>query len=89
MTTNTDSSGFIIHNPDRRRLALVSLKGRLNFEIKTGMKATSRGSTLQHCIGWGYDGPKRKDKALVWVTQELEKYELDVKDENQNGDATL
>lgn len=75
MTTNTDSSGFIIHNPDRRRIALVSLKGRLNFEIKTGMKATSRGSTLQHCEGWGYTGPKRKDKALVWVEAEIAKYE--------------
>jgi len=66
---------FIILKPDRRRIALAQLRGRLRIEIKTGLKASSRGpSTLALCKEWGYEGPNRKDKALDWTLAELEKY---------------
>lgn len=77
MTNNND---IIILNPDRRRMALINLKGRLKLEIRTGMKAMSKGaSTLSYCQQWGYEGPMKgstaKPKALEWAEQELAKYE--------------
>ena len=71
--TNNDS--FIITKPDRRRIALAQLKARLRIEIRTGMKASSRGpSTLAYCRQWGYEGPNRKEQALAWAIAELEAY---------------
>lgn len=71
MTNNND---IIILNPDRRRLALITLKARLKLEIETGMNSSGRISLVQTCAKWGYDGPKSKKKCLAWVISELEKY---------------
>ena len=71
----TLSAPIELIRPDRRRIALAQLRGRLRIEINTGMRASSRGpSTLTYCYEWGYDGPRRKDKALEWVNAELAKY---------------
>ena len=76
MTNNTE--GFIIRRPDRRRIALAQLKGRLFIELRTGLKASSRGpSTLALCREWGYEGPNRKEAALRWARDELAEYGVD------------
>lgn len=69
--TNND---IIITNPDRRRLALITLKARLKLEIETGMNSSGRVSLIEASKKWGYDGPNRKRKCLEWVISELNKY---------------
>ena len=68
------TNSFIITNPDRRHLALVTLKARLKIEIETKMNTSSRISLLGAAQGWGYEGPKSKKKCLEWVISELDKY---------------
>ena len=76
MTNNNTDSGFIIDNPDRDRLRLTVLKGRLEFEIKTNGRITFRGpSSIKIAQSIGYEGPKSRQKALDWVIAELEKSE--------------
>jgi len=75
MTNNTEPT--IITNIDetkRRQLALVTLKARLKLELKSGLRASSRGpSTMMSCRSWGYRGPKDKAKAIAWCEEELAK----------------
>jgi hypothetical protein len=74
MQIETGPGGTIVTNPDRRLFALMSLKGRLNIEINTGLKH-SRGSTITAARGWGYTGPNRKQKCLDWTIAELDRRE--------------
>lgn len=67
----TNNEGFIIINPDRRKLALITLKHRLKLEIETGMNSSGRVSLIQAATRWGYEGPKSKKKCLAWVLEQL------------------
>ena len=64
------NSGVTITNPNRRMFALLSLKGRLNIEVMTGLKH-SRGSTITVARAWGYNGVTRKKACLEWVLNEI------------------
>jgi hypothetical protein len=66
----TNNEAVTIINPDRRRMALLQIKYRLQVEIKTGM-TFSGGSTLQVARRFGYAGPRSKAKALAWAEAEL------------------
>jgi hypothetical protein len=66
--TNND---IILINPDRRQMALITLKHRLKLEIETGMSSSGRVSLIQACQNWGYEGPKSKKKCLAWVLEQL------------------
>ena len=71
------NGGCVVTNPDRRLMALLVLKGRLNIEINTGLKF-SRGSTITAARGWGYDGPNRKKACLNWVLDETSSRESEL-----------
>lgn len=71
--TNNDIMITDITDEKRRYLALISLRVRLRTELR-GMKFTNRGaSTLTICTWWGYKGKKSKQKALIWVEDEIQK----------------
>lgn len=55
----------------RRRFALMVIRGRLQIEIKTGMRYSNRLSTITAARGWGYEGPNRKQKCLDWVIEQI------------------
>ena len=85
MQIETGPGGTIVTNPETSRsiqdsnlrlFALLSLKGRLNIEINTGLKH-SRGSTITAARGWGYTGPNRKQACLDWAIGELNHNQLD------------
>jgi hypothetical protein len=61
---------IIVTNPKPHLFALMTLKARLNLEIRTGLQH-SRGSTITSARGWGYEGPNRKQACLAWVINEL------------------
>ncbi len=72
--TNNATGSFIIVEPNRRMLAMVTLKHRLKLEIETGLNTSSRMTLIGACEGWGYTGPKSKKKALAWVLEQLAEY---------------
>jgi len=61
---------IMVTNPKPHLFALMTLKARLNMEIRSGLKH-SRGSTITSARGWGYEGPNRKQACLAWVKNEL------------------
>ena len=73
------NAGVTIMNPNRRMFALISLKARLNIEIKTGLKH-SRGSTITVARAWGYNGVTRKKACLEWVLTEIIEEEIAFKE---------
>lgn len=48
---------------------LVTLTSALSIEVSTGLKASSRWSTLTMAKNYGYTGKARKIDALVWCAE--------------------
>lgn len=71
--TNKDIMITNIEGDKRRYIALASLRVRLLSELR-GIRYTNRGAgTLTLCKQWGYTGRQSKQKALIWVEEEMQK----------------